>query len=251
MRLISWNVNGLRSCFKKGGMTRLLEYNPDIICLQEIKMFKDDAFFSFPGYYAVWNSAVRAGYSGTLLLAKEKPLNAWLLELGKDEGRTILAEYSNFCLLNVYTPNSKRDLSRLDYRNDWDTRFREWSAQINKIKPLIICGDFNVCNESIDLARPESNIGHAGYTVQERDAFKQLLNAGFIDTFRYLHPSTKKYSWWSYFGQARINNVGWRLDYFLISNQLKDLIQGADCLTDVYGSDHCPIVLELNDCIKS
>lgn len=247
MRLLSWNVNGLRACFRKGGIDDILEYNPDIICLQEIKMFSHDATFSFPGYYAVWNSAVRAGYSGTLILSKEKPQKTWVSLLGKDdnEGRTILAEFDSYCLITVYTPNSKRDLSRSGYREEWDARFMNLVSEIKKVKPVIICGDFNVCNEPIDLARPSANEGNAGYTDKERKGFKNLLSTGLIDTFRMTHPQQKKYSWWSYFGNARANNTGWRLDYFLVSEDLKDKVVDSDCLTDVFGSDHCPILLDL------
>lgn len=286
MKLFSWNVNGLRACMNKGFADFLAEYAPDIICLQETKMQREQADFVFPGYEEFWNSAEKKGYSGTAIFTKQNPLNVTyglgIAEHDK-EGRVITAEFADFYLVTVYTPNSQRGLARLDYRMQWEVVFREYLERLDaqkpvivcgdlnseptsytsrakenqaaiqshlqalqKRKPVIICGDLNVAASEIDLKNPKSNRKNAGFTDQEREKFQELLQVGFIDTFRYLHPDEIKYSWWSYMFKAREKNAGWRIDYFLASECLKNNIISADIHTDVMGSDHCPISLEID-----
>ena len=250
MELISWNVNGLRAAIKKGFNTFLNEENPDIMALQEIKMKKDQADFSFDGYFEYWNSADKPGYSGTLVLTKNKPLNVEYGIHGKhytDEGRVITLEYPQFYLVNVYVPNAQRELTRLDYRMDFEDVFREYLIELDLIKPVILCGDLNVAHEEIDLKNPASNRRNAGFTDEERGKFTQLLESGFTDTFRWLYPNTIQYSWWSYMFNARKNNAGWRIDYFLVSNRLSDKVIDSEILSAVFGSDHCPVKLTLSE----
>lgn len=259
----SWNVNGLRAILKKGSLADLLtSKNPDFLCIQETKCKKDQVEVDFKDYTELWNSATRAGYSGTAIFTKTAPLS-YTNDLPDDlaikyqwdedvygtplaEGRILTAEFPEFFLVTVYTPNSKRDLSRLKLReNLWDPAFLAFLKDLEKVKPVIVCGDFNAANTEIDLARPKDNEHNAGYTIEERQGIKNLLDAGFIDTFRYLHPNDRRYTWWSHWGNARANNVGWRIDYFFISSSLKDNLKSAEIYEHIMGSDHCPISIEL------
>ncbi len=253
MRLISWNVNGIRAAIKKDFLSSLQEMQPDVLCIQETKAQDEQVITALGeehGYQVIPHSAVRPGYSGTALFSREKPLS---VDFGLDidqhdqEGRVITAEFDGFFLVTVYTPNSGAGLKRLEYREQWDRDFRKHAEQLELKKPVVICGDLNVCHRPIDIARPEANYNKsAGYTQVEIDGLDNLLQAGYIDSFRHLHPDTVKYSWWSFRAGARARNVGWRLDYFLVSEKLQDRIRKAEILNDVYGSDHCPVVLELD-----
>ncbi|MCL2387449.1 MAG: exodeoxyribonuclease III [Defluviitaleaceae bacterium] len=247
MNLISWNVNGLRACMGKGFMDFFNAGNYDIIGIQETKMQPEQADFSFEGYHAFWNSAEKKGYSGTLVLSKKKPLsvkNGMGVEEHDHEGRIIAAEYEKFYFITVYTPNSQRGLLRLDYRMRWEDDFRTYLSGFNK--PVVVCGDLNVAHKEIDIKNAKSNTKNAGFTPQEREKMTALLAAGYVDTFRHLYPDKKDaYSWWSYMGRARENNVGWRIDYFLTSEALRPAIREAIILPDVFGSDHCPVGLTL------
>jgi len=248
MKLISWNVNGIRACKEKGFMDFFNKANADIFCIQETKMQEGQADVEIPGYYRFMSSAIKKGYSGTMVYSKEKPLSVrYGLEDGKynDEGRVITCEYDNFYLVNVYTPNSQDGLKRLDYRMIYEDDLRGYLLSLNK--PVILCGDLNVAHERIDIKNPDSNQRNAGFTIEERNKMTELLNAGFIDTYRYLYPEKVEYSWWSYRFNARANNAGWRIDYFIASNALKDSIKDAKIHTSVYGSDHCPIELILQN----
>lgn len=248
MKLFSWNVNGLRACMNKGFADFLAEYAPDIICLQETKMQREQADFVFPGYEEFWNSAEKKGYSGTAIFTKQNPLNVTyglgIAEHDK-EGRVITAEFADFYLVTVYTPNSQRGLARLDYRMQWEVVFREYLERLDAQKPVIVCGDLNVAAEEIDLKNPKTNRTNAGFSDEERAKFRELKAAGFVDTFRYLHPEEVKYSWWSYMFKAREKNAGWRIDYFLVSERIKDKVQTAAIHNDVFGSDHCPVSIEV------
>lgn len=250
MRLISWNVNGLRACIKKGFEESVSLLAPDVICLQETKMQEGQADISLPGFYQYWNSADKKGYSGTAVFTKEEPLYV-SYGIGIDEhdheGRVITAEYPSFYLVNVYVPNSKQELLRLSYRMTWEDDFRAYVNRLNETKPVVICGDLNVAHTEIDLKNPKSNTASAGFTPQEREKMTMLLDSGFTDSWRYLNPGKEGvYSWWSYRFHARENNAGWRIDYFLVSNDIKDKISGADIHCMVEGSDHCPVELELD-----
>ncbi len=248
MRFISWNVNGLRAAMKKGFMDFLIEQDADFIALQEIKMNKDQADFEFSGYHQYWNSAERAGYSGTLVLTKHQPLQVSYGIEGAfytEEGRIITLEYESFFLVNVYVPNSKRELLRLDYRMAFEDRFRSYLQKLDTLKPVILCGDLNVAHQEIDLKNPSTNRRNAGFTDEERAKFSKLLEAGFIDSYRALYPEKVEYSWWSYMFNARKNNAGWRIDYFVVSKSLKEKIIDSEILTDIYGSDHCPVRLTM------
>ena len=248
MKLFSWNVNGLRACMNKGFADFLAEYAPDIICLQETKMQREQADFVFPGYEEFWNSAEKKGYSGTAIFTKQNPLNVTyglgIAEHDK-EGRVITAEFADFYLVTVYTPNSQRGLARLDYRMQWEVVFREYLERLDAQKPVIVCGDLNVAAEGIDLKNPKTNRTNAGFSDEERAKFRELKAAGFVDTFRYLHPEEVKYSWWSYMFKAREKNAGWRIDYFLVSERIKDKVQTAAIHNEVFGSDHCPVSIEV------
>lgn len=248
MKLFSWNVNGLRACMNKGFADFLAEYAPDIICLQETKMQREQADFVFPGYEEFWNSAEKKGYSGTAIFTKQNPLNVTyglgIAEHDK-EGRVITAEFADFYLVTVYTPNSQRGLARLDYRMQWEVVFREYLERLDAQKPVIVCGDLNVAAEEIDLKNPKTNRNNAGFSDEERAKFRELKAAGFVDTFRYLHPEEVKYSWWSYMFKAREKNAGWRIDYFLVSERIKDKVQTAAIHNEVFGSDHCPVSIEV------
>ena len=249
MKLISWNVNGLRAVLKKGFEKFFYSVNADIFCIQETKMQEGQAEINFDGYLQFWNSAEKKGYSGTAIFTKLKPISVsygiGISEHDK-EGRVITLEFDNFYLVNCYTPNSKRELERLQYRMVWEDDFRNYLCNLNKKKPVILCGDLNVAHNEIDLKNPNSNRHNAGFTDEERDKFSLLLNNNFVDSFRYLYPNTKDaYTWWSYMGHARENNVGWRIDYFIVSSDFKDNIKGAKIYSEVFGSDHCPIELEI------
>ena len=249
MKLFSWNVNGLRACMTKGFADFLAEAAPDVICLQETKMQREQANFEFPGYEEYWNSAERKGYSGTAIFTKVKPLSV-KYGLGQaehdTEGRVITLEFPNFYLVTVYTPNSKDGLLRLDYRMVWEDVFREYLQKLDTEKPVVVCGDLNVAAEEIDLKNPKTNRKNAGFTDEERGKFRELKAAGFTDTFRYLHPEEVKYSWWSYRFRAREKNSGWRIDYFMVSDRLAEKVQSAEIHNDIFGSDHCPVSINLD-----
>lgn len=249
MKLFSWNVNGLRACMNKGFEDFLKETEADVICLQETKMQREQADFVFPGYEEYWNSAERKGYSGTAIFTKEKPVQVTYglgLEEHDKEGRVITAEFEQFYLVTVYTPNSQRELARLDYRMVWEDVFRAYLLELDAKKPVIVCGDLNVAAEEIDLKNPKTNRMNAGFTDEERAKFRELKAAGFTDTFRYLHPEEVKYSWWSYMFKAREKNAGWRIDYFMVSDRIKDMVAKAEIHNEFFGSDHCPVSIELN-----
>ena len=248
MKLISWNVNGIRACLKKGFLDFFKEANADIFCLQETKCQQGQVELEIEGYTSYWNSAEKKGYSGTAVFTKKKPLNV-TYGIGKEEhdkeGRIITLEFENFYLVTNYTPNAKRELERLDYRMIWEDEIRKYLLNLNKTKPVIMCGDLNVAHEEIDLKNPKTNRGNAGFTDEEREKMTELLNAGFTDSFRYLYPEKQEYSWWSYMGHAREKNIGWRIDYFITSKDIKKNIKEATIYSEVLGSDHCPIGLEI------
>lgn len=250
MKLISWNVNGLRACLGKGFGDYFAQQDADFFCLQETKMQPGQAQIPAPGYAEYFNSAEKKGYSGTAILAKREPLSVAYgmgSELHDHEGRLITLEYEDFYLVTVYTPNSQRELTRLQYRLCWEEDFRMYLMRLDEKKPVIICGDMNVAHQEIDLKNPKTNQNNAGFTPQERAAMTKLLGSGFVDTFRYLHPDeTGAYSWWSYMFQARAKNAGWRIDYFLVSERLKEKVREARIDSAVMGSDHCPVVLDID-----
>ena len=250
MKLISWNVNGLRACLGKGFMDYFAQQDADFFCLQETKMQPGQAEIPAPGYHEYWNSAEKKGYSGTAILARQEPLSVAFgmgSELHDHEGRLITLEYEGFYLVTVYTPNSQRELTRLMYRMCWEEDFRMYLARLDEKKPVIVCGDMNVAHQEIDLKNPKTNQNNAGFTPQERAAMTKLLGSGFVDSFRYLYPdATGCYSWWSYMFHAREKNAGWRIDYFLVSERVKDRIRAARIDSEVMGSDHCPVVLEID-----
>ena len=248
MKLISWNVNGIRACLNKGFSDFFKEVNADIFCLQETKCHPEQINLEFEGYTSYWNSAVKKGYSGTAVFTKKKPINVTYgigIEEHDKEGRIITLEFENFYLVTNYTPNAKRELERLDYRMVWEDEIRKYLLELNKKKPVIMCGDLNVAHEEIDLKNPKTNKGNAGFTNEEREKMTELLNAGFIDSYRYLYPEKIEYSWWSYMGHAREKNVGWRIDYFIVSNDFRENIKDATIYTEILGSDHCPVGLEI------
>lgn len=249
MKLISWNVNGLRACMNKGFEDFLRAADADVFCVQETKMQREQAEFAFAGYEEYWNSAEKKGYSGTAVFTKEKPLSVTYglgIEEHDKEGRVITAEYEKFYLVTVYTPNSQRELARLDYRMEWEDVFRAYLLELDAKKPVIVCGDLNVAAEEIDLKNPKTNRKNAGFSDEERAKFRELKAAGFVDTFRYLHPEEVKYSWWSYMFKAREKNAGWRIDYFVVSERIKDCVRVAEIHNEVFGSDHCPVSIEIN-----
>lgn len=249
-KFISWNVNGIRACVKKGFLDFFKEVDADIFCIQETKLQKGQIDIELEGYYQYWNYAERKGYSGTALFTKEKPLSVSYgvgIEEHDKEGRVITAEFENYYVITVYTPNSQDKLARLDYRMNWDNIFREYIKTLELTKPVIICGDFNVAHMEIDLKNPKTNRKNAGFTDEERNKFSLLLENGLIDTFRYLNPSTEgAYTWWSYRFNARKNNAGWRIDYFIISESLKDKLIDSKIHRDILGSDHCPIEIRID-----
>ena len=253
MKLISWNVNGLRAVINKGFEDFFKEIDADIFCVQETKMQRDQIDDNmkriFEGYYSYWNSAIKKGYSGTAVFSKTKPINVTYgigIEEHDKEGRVITLEFENYYLVNCYTPNSKRELERLEYRMIWENEFRNYLISLNKIKPVILCGDLNVAHEKIDLKNPKTNRKNAGFTDEEREKMTELLKSGFTDSFRYLYPNkTECYSWWSYMGHAREKNVGWRIDYFIISKTIEEKVKDSYIYSNVMGSDHCPVGIEL------
>ena len=249
MKLISWNVNGIRACVNKGFEEFFKQIDADIFCIQETKCQPGQIALEFEGYISYWNSAEKKGYSGTAIFTKQKPINAQYgigIEEHDKEGRVITLEYEDFYMVNIYTPNSKRELERLDYRQIWEDEIRKYLLNLNIKKPVIMCGDLNVAHQEIDLKNPKTNRGNAGFTDEEREKMTALLSAGFIDTYRYLYPEKEgAYSWWSYMGRAREKNVGWRIDYFIVSESIKDKIKEATIYPEVMGSDHCPVGLEI------
>ena len=250
MKLISWNVNGLRAVYNKNFEEIFNTLNADIFCIQETKMQEGQLLVEFAGYEKFFYSAEKKGYSGTAVFSKVKPISV-NYGIGVDEfdneGRVITLEYDKFYLVNCYTPNSQRELTRLEYRMKWEDNFREYLKKLDNIKPVILCGDLNVAHEEIDLKNPKTNHGNAGFTDEEREKMTELLDAGFVDTFRYLYPDkTDSYSWWSYMGKARERNVGWRIDYFIVSNDIKEKIKEAKIHSEILGSDHCPVELDID-----
>jgi exodeoxyribonuclease-3 len=248
LKFVSWNVNGLRACLKKGFIDSVRSLDADFICIQETKMQEGQAEVDLPEYEEFFCSAERKGYSGTAVFARRAPEHA-VYNFGDhtDEGRAILLEYEPFYLMNVYVPNAQDELKRLDYRMKWEDDLREYLTSLDRDKPVILCGDMNVAHEEIDLKNPKPNRGNPGFSDEERQKMTELLDAGFTDTFRYLYPDkTGAYSWWSYRFNARKNNAGWRIDYFLVSDRLRDRIVDAKIHTDIFGSDHCPVELDLD-----
>ena len=247
MKLISWNVNGLRACVQKGFLEYFNSVNADVFCIQESKLQEGQIELDLPGYEQYWNYAEKKGYSGTAIFTKKKPLSVKYglgIEEHDHEGRVITLEFEDEYVITVYTPNSQNELARLDYRMKWEDDFKEYLKELSKKKPVIVCGDLNVAHKEIDLKNPKTNRKNAGFTDEEREKFTDLLNAGFIDTFRYFNPEvTGIYSWWSYRFNSRKNNAGWRIDYFLASENMKDRLVSADIHTEVLGSDHCPVEL--------
>ena len=245
MKLISWNVNGLRAVITKGFNEFFEKENADIFCIQETKMQQGQANIEFEGYRQYWNSAVKKGYSGTAIFTKIEPIDVKYgigIEEHDNEGRVITLEFKEFFLVNCYTPNAKRELERLDYRMEWEDAFRDYLKKLDKKKPVILCGDLNVAHKEIDLKNPKTNVGNAGFTNEEREKMTELLETGFTDTFRYLYPEKENiYTWWSYMFHAREKNVGWRIDYFIVSNSIKNKIKDAKIYDEIMGSDHCPI----------
>ena len=249
MRFVSWNVNGLRACIKKGFLDYFNDIDVDFFCLQEIKMSEGQLDLELEGYEAYYNYAQRKGYSGTAIFTKHKPLSAKYgmgIEEHDNEGRLITLEYDDFFLVTCYTPNSKQDLLRLDYRMVWEDAFRNYLLELNKTKSVIVCGDLNVAHKEIDLKNPKTNRKNAGFTDQEREKMSILLDSGFTDTFRFFYPDKEnEYSWWSYFGKSREKNTGWRIDYFLTSKDMDDRLVDAQIHQSILGSDHCPVYLEI------
>ena len=260
LKIISWNVNGIRAVLKKGFLDFVNEYDPDILCLQETKANRGQVELDLPQYEEYWNSAERKGYAGTAIFVKEQPISVKLGMPGVDtddlkdsfgdtmqEGRVIATEFESFYVVTVYTPNAKRELDRVNFRHrKWDPTFLKYLKELEKHKPVIACGDLNVAHEEIDLARPKENVGNAGFTKKEREGIRNMLDAGFIDTFRELHPNKiDAYTWWSYFAKSRDRNIGWRIDYVCISPALKKNLKDAFILSNVKGSDHCPVGIEL------
>ena len=253
MKLVSWNVNGLRAVVTKGFEDFFKEINADVFCVQETKMqeeqLDDNIRKIFDGYYCYWNSAEKKGYSGTAVFSKIKPINVTYgigIEEHDREGRVITVEYEKFYLVNCYTPNAKRELERLDYRMIWEDEFRKYLLKLNETKPVVLCGDLNVAHEEIDLKNPKTNRGNAGFTDEERGKMTQLLSSGFTDSFRYLYPDKAGiYSWWSYMFKAREKNAGWRIDYFIVSKSIEEKIKESYIFSEVIGSDHCPVGLDL------
>lgn len=249
MKFVSWNVNGLRACLTKSFLVFFNTIDADIFCIQETKLQKGQVELELDGYKQYWNSAIKKGYSGTAVFTKIEPMSVSYdigIEEHTGEGRVITLEFAEFYLVNVYTPNAQRGLARLDYRMQWEDAFRAYLAMLNEAKPVILCGDLNVAHNEIDLKNPKSNRQNAGFSDEERGKITELLDSGFIDSFRYLYPDvTGAYSWWSYMYNARANNAGWRIDYFIVSDQIKEKIQEASIHSEIIGSDHCPVSLEI------
>ncbi len=249
MKLISWNVNGIRACLTKGFEDVFKKMDADIFCLQETKCQPDQINLEFQGYTSYWNSAEKKGYSGTAIFTKQKPINVTYgigIEEHDKEGRVITLEFEKFYMVDIYTPNSKRELERLEYRQIWEDEIRKYLLKLNETKPVIMCGDLNVAHKEIDLKNPKTNRHNAGFTDEERNKMTELLDSGFTDTFRYLYPEKENaYSWWSYMGHAREKNVGWRIDYFIVSKSIEKQIKEAKIYPEIMGSDHCPVGLEI------
>lgn len=249
MKLISWNVNGIRACVQKGFLDFFNEVDADIFCIQESKMQEGQLELDLPGYYQYWNYAQRKGYSGTAIFTKQEPMSVAYgigIEKHDKEGRVITLEYEDFYFVTVYTPNSQSELARLSYRMEWETDFLAYLKTLEESKPVIFCGDLNVAHKEIDLKNPKTNRKNAGFTDEERGKFSEVLEAGFIDTFRYFYPDMESiYSWWSYRFSARAKNSGWRIDYFCVSESLKERLVDAKILTEIMGSDHCPVELDI------
>lgn len=248
MKIVSWNVNGIRAVIKKGFIDWLNSEDPDILCIQETKAQKEQVSLLLPEYKQYWNSAEKKGYSGTAVFSKIKPVAVQYdmdIEEHDKEGRVITLEFEDFFLVNVYTPNAQRGLTRLEYRQRWDRDFRKYIKGLDKAKPVVFCGDLNVAHKEIDLKNPGPNKKNAGFTIEERDGLTKHLEAGFVDTFRMFTKEGGHYTWWSYMFNARAKNVGWRIDYFLISERIKDKVDNSDILPEVMGSDHCPVRLSL------
>lgn len=249
MKLVSWNVNGIRACVRKGFLDYFQQVDADIFCIQEIKLQENQISLELDGYHQFWNYAERKGYSGTAIFSKKEPLSVTYgieLEEPDREGRVITLEFEAYYVVNVYTPNSKRDLTRLSYRLMWEDAMREHLTKLNEHKPVIFCGDLNVAHHEIDLKNPKPNMGNSGFTYEERDKMTLLLEAGFVDSFRHFYPdTTDSYTWWSYMSKVRERNIGWRIDYFLVSESLTGNLKDAHIHSDILGSDHCPIMLEI------
>jgi exodeoxyribonuclease-3 len=250
MKLVSWNVNGLRACVKKGFLEYFQEVEADIFCVQETKLQEGQISLELEGYQQYWNYAIKKGYSGTAVFTKEKPLSVRYgvgTDESEEEGRILTLEFDNFFLVNVYTPNSQRDLARINYRLDWEDRILQYLKELDDLKPVILCGDLNVAHQEIDLRNPKSNVGNSGFTDEERGKMTSLLAAGFVDSYRYFYPDqVGAYSWLSYMAKVRERNIGWRIDYFIVSEKLRDRLINADIHCQVMGSDHCPVILEIH-----
>lgn len=251
MKLVSWNVNGLRACVTKGFLDYFKEVDADIFCIQESKLQEGQIQLELEGYEQYWNYAEKKGYSGTAIFTKKHPISVKYgigIEKHDTEGRVITLEFEDFYMVTVYTPNAQNELKRLDYRMEWEEDFRNYLVKLDQEKPVIVCGDMNVAHQEIDLKNPKTNRKNAGFTDEERGEFTKLLEAGFLDTFRYFYPEEEgRYSWWSYRFKAREKNAGWRIDYFCVSKRLNSRLKAADIHKDILGSDHCPVVLELQD----
>lgn len=251
MKLVSWNVNGIRACVRKGFMDYFNEVDADIFCIQESKLQEGQIDLELNGYYQYWNYAERKGYSGTAVFTKKKPIRVHYgvgADEFEEEGRIITLEYERFYLVNVYTPNAKRDLTRLDYRLIWEDRLYTYLKELNQIKPVIYCGDLNVAHHEIDIRNFKTNYGNSGFTIEERGKMTRLLEDGFIDTLRYFHPETEGiYTWWSYMSKVRERNIGWRIDYFIVSERIKDALIQSVAHPEIMGSDHCPVMMELDE----
>ena len=249
MKFISWNVNGFRACLDKGFEDFFKGADADFFSIQESKMQPGQAEFNPEGYYQYWYSADKKGYSGTAVFAKKEPISVQYgigIDQHDHEGRAITLEYDNFYLLNVYTPNAQRELARLDYRMQWEDDLRSYIKKLDEVKPVIYCGDLNVAHNEINLKNPKTNRRSAGFSDEEREKFTNLLDSGFVDTFRYLYPDKVQYSWWSYMRQARAKDIGWRIDYFVVSDRIKDKVKDSYILGEIMGSDHCPVALEID-----
>jgi len=249
MKLVSWNVNGLRACVNKGFLDYFGEVDADIFCVQETKLQAGQIKLELDGYYQYWNYAIKKGYSGTAVFSKEKPLSVRYgvgIEESEGEGRIITLEFADFFLVNVYTPNSQRDLARIDFRLEWEDRILQHLKELDTIKPVILCGDLNVAHQEIDLRNAKSNVGNSGFTNEERGKMTSLLAEGFVDSYRHFYPDREGvFTWWSYMNKVRERNIGWRIDYFIVSEKLKDRLENVDIHCHVMGSDHCPIILEI------
>ncbi|MBV7506950.1 exodeoxyribonuclease III [Bacillus sp. sid0103] len=250
MKLVSWNVNGLRACVKKGFLDYFQEVDADIFCVQETKLQEGQITLELDGYHQFWNYAIKKGYSGTAVFTKIKPLAVRYgvgTDDSQDEGRILTLEFDDFYLVNVYTPNSQRDLARISYRLDWEDRILQHLKELDEQKPVVLCGDLNVAHQEIDLRNPKSNLGNSGFTEEERGKMTSLLAAGYLDSYRHFYPDQEgAYTWWSYMAKVRERNIGWRIDYFIVSEKLRERLKNVDIHCDVMGSDHCPVLLEIN-----